>query len=53
MSSVGIVGKLEQTLPQTAMLQLYYGLVHQVLLYGIIVWGATNPTWQKSTTLQK
>ena len=27
------------------MLKLYYGLVHPLLLYGIIIWGATYPTY--------
>ena len=34
------------------MLQLYYALVH-LLLYGIIIWGATYPTYsQKLKSLQ-
>ena len=50
---VGILNKLKQTLPQTVMLQLYYALVHPLLLYGIIIWGATYPTYlQKLKSLQ-
>ena len=49
----GILNKLKQTLPQTVMLQLYYALVHPLLLHGIIVWGATYPTYlQKLKYLQ-
>ena len=51
--SVGILNKLKQTLPQTVMLQLYYALVPPLLLYGIIIWGATYPTYlQKLKSLQ-
>ena len=51
--SVEILNKLKQTLPQTVMLQLYYALVHPLLLYGIIIWGATYPTYlQKLKSLQ-
>ena len=34
---VGILNKLKQTLSQTGMLQLYYALVHPLLLYDIII----------------
>ena len=34
---VGILNKLKQTLPQTVTLQLYYALVHPLLLYSIII----------------
>ena len=43
--SVGMLNTLEQTLPQTVMLQLYYALVHPLLVYGIIIRGATYPTY--------
>ena len=50
---MGILNKLKQTLPQTVMLQLYYALVHSLLLYGIIIWGATYPIYlQKLKPLQ-
>ena len=37
--SVGMVNKLKQTFPQTVMLQLYYAIIHPLLLYiyGIII----------------
>ena len=51
--SVGIPNKLQQTIPQTVMLELSYTLVHPLLLYGIIVWRATYPTYlQKLKSLQ-
>ena len=51
--SVGILNKQKQTLPQTVMLQLYYALVHLLLLYSIIIWRATYPTClQKLKPLQ-
>ena len=51
--SVGILNKLQQTLPQTVMLLFYYALVHPLLLYDIIIWGATYLTYlQKLKSLQ-
>ena len=51
--SVGILNKLKQSLLQTVMLQLYYALVHPLLLYGIIIWGTTYSTYlQKLKFLQ-
>ena len=43
--SVGILNKLKQTFSQTVMLQLHYALIHSLLLYGIIIWGATYLTY--------
>ena len=45
--SVGILSKLKHFFPQNIMLQLYYALVHPFLSYGIIIWGATYPTYIK------
>ena len=51
--SVEILNKLKQTLPQTVMLQLYYALVHPLLLYGMMIWGVIHPTFlQKLKSLQ-
>ena len=51
--AVEMLNKLKQTLPQTVMLQLCYALVHPLLLYGIIIRGATYPTYlQKLKSLQ-
>ena len=32
------------------MFQLYYALVHTFVFYGIIIWGATYPTYIKRLT---
>ena len=45
--SVGIRNKPKKTFPQTVMLQLFYVIVHPLLLYGVIVLGATYPTYIK------
>ena len=42
--SVGILSKLKYYLPESAMLQLYYPLVHSQLMYGVAVWGNTFPS---------
>ena len=44
--SVGILSKLKHFFPHNIMLQLY-ALVHPFLSYGIIIWGATYPTYIK------
>ena len=46
--SAGILSKLRHFFPQNIMLQLYYALVHPFLSYGIIIWGATYPTYIKT-----
>ena len=51
--AVGIMSKLKHFLPQTAMIKLYYALVHPHLLYGLIIWGQTFPSYlTKLSTLQ-
>ena len=50
--SVGILPKLKHFFPQNIMLQLYYALVHPFLSYGIIIWGATYPTYIRLKSLQ-
>ena len=51
--SVGILSKLKYYLPESAMLQLYYSLVHSQLIYGVAVWGNTFPSYlAKLTRLQ-
>ena len=45
--SVEILFKLKHFFPQNIMLQPYYALVHPFLSYGIIIWGATYPTYIK------
>ena len=51
--SVGILSKLKNYLRLHALFKLYYTLVHSHLLYGLIVWGNTYPTYLSIfTTLQ-
>lgn len=51
--ALGILNKLKQVLPQDILLKLYYALIHPNLLYGLIAWGSTYPTYlNKLNTLQ-
>ena len=50
---VGILSKLKHFLPQTILLQLYHTLVHSLLLYGIIIWGNTFPTYMQKLNALK
>ena len=43
--AIGISYKLKYLLPESAMLNLYYALVHSNLIYGILVWGNTFPSY--------
>ena len=47
---VGILTKLKHFFPQNILLQLHYTLVHSQLLYGIIIWGNTFPTYMRKLT---
>ena len=52
--SVGILSKLKHYLPESAMLQLYYSLVHSQLIYELAAWSNTFPSYlAKLTSLQK
>ena len=51
--SVGILSKLRQTIPQTVMSELSYTLVHPLLLYDIIIRGATYPTYLQKLKSQQ
>ena len=52
--SVGILTKLSHFLPQEALLNLYYSLIHSQLLYALSVWCATYKTYLiKVKRLQK
>ena len=42
---MGIKSKLKNYAPTHALFKLYYTLVHTHLLYGLIVWGNTYPTY--------
>ena len=51
--SVEILSKLKNYLPTHTLFKLYYTLVHPHLLYGLIVWRNTYPTYlSKLITLQ-
>ena len=53
LKAVGIMFKLKSILTQEALLKLYYALVHPYLLYGIIAWESTFPSYlNKLNTLQ-
>ena len=43
--SIGIIIKLKSFLPPSALLKLYYALVHPHLLYGLLVWGTTYTSY--------
>ena len=43
--TVGILSKWNYFLPDSAMLQLYYSLVHPHILYGVAIWGNAFPTY--------
>ena len=43
--AVEILWRLETVLPQTALLKLYYAFLHPHILYGLIVWGSTFPSY--------
>ena len=43
--SVGILTKLRHLFPSSALLLLYYALIHPHLLFGLPVWGSTYPTY--------
>ena len=51
--AVGIICKLKFVLPKDALIKLYYALFHPHLLYGLVIWGSTYPSYlMKISTLQ-
>ena len=51
--TVRIISKIRHYLPETALLKIYYAQIHSHLLYGLIIWGSTFPTYlKKLITLQ-
>ena len=51
--TVGIISKIRHYLPETALLKIYCAHIHSHLLYGLIIWGSTFPTYlKKLITLQ-
>ena len=52
--TVGIISKLRYNVSVDILTMLYYSLIYPFLIYGVQVWGLTNPTYLKPvTTLQK
>ena len=49
--TVGIISKLKHFLPQETLRQLYFALIQFQLLYGIIIWGSTFPSYLKRLTI--
>ena len=46
--------KLKPFLPKTALLEMYYAIIHPYLLYALPAWGSTYPTYMsKLCILQK
>ena len=51
--AVGIICKLKFVLPRDALIKLYFALFHPHLLYGLVIWGSTYPTYlMRISTLQ-
>ena len=51
--AVGIICKLKFVLPKDALIKLYYALFHPHLLYGLVIWRSTYPSYlMKICTLQ-
>ena len=45
--------EIRHYLPETTLLKIYYAQIHSHLLYGLIIWGSTFPTYlKKLITLQ-
>ena len=43
--AVGILYNLKFVLPSKSLVTLYYSFIHSHLLYGLVVWGSTFPTY--------
>jgi len=51
--AVGILCKWKPVLPQKPLLKLYYSLIHHHLLYSLVAWGLTFPSYlTKLSSLQ-
>ena len=42
---VGILHRLKAVLPREVLCKIYFALFHPHLLYGLMVWGSTFPTY--------
>ena len=47
--AVGIIFKVKHILPQVVLRQLYFALTHSQLIYGLIIWDSTYPSYLKKT----
>lgn len=45
--AVGIITKLTLFMPKNVLLKIYYSSIHPHLLYGVLIWGATFPSYLK------
>ena len=45
--SIGILFRLRQFMPRSVLLMLYYSFVHAHLLYALLIWASTYPTYLK------
>ena len=45
--AVGIIFKVKHFLLQVVLRQLYFALIHSQLIYGLIIWGSTYPSYLK------
>ena len=43
--TTGILSKLRHFLPQSALLKIYYALIHCQLMYNLSTWGSTLPSY--------
>ena len=43
--TIGILSKLRHFLAQSALLKIYYALIHSQLMYGLPIWGSTFPSY--------
>ena len=50
--SVGVISRLRYFLPSSALINLYYSLIHSHLLYGLPVWASTYKTYLGLTKIR-
>ena len=49
--AVGIISKLRHFLPPNALLNVYYAFIHPHLLYCLLIWGSSFPSYLKKLTV--
>ena len=45
--AVGIISEVKHFLPKVVLWQLHFALIHSQLIYGLIIWGSTYPSYLK------